>query len=70
MVTPVRRFVAYFVYVLGVHVMDALSALSFGLGISGGDDMVIQTQKTLSLLFELAEKIPIDPDTLRGKRAA
>ncbi len=67
---PSATIRAYFVYVLGVHVMDALSALSFGLGISRGDQMVIQTQETLSLLFELAEKMPIDPATLRGERAA
>ena len=60
---------AYFVYVLGFHVMDAVSAVGFGLGITRGDDVVVQTQKSLSLLQELVQKVPIDPATLRGEKA-
>lgn len=58
---------AYFVYVLGIQVMDAVSAIGFGLGISRGSEVIIRTQETLGQLNELVRRIPIDPRTLRGE---
>lgn len=58
---------AVYVYLLGIHVMDAVGAVGFALGISRGDEVVVRTQETLATLQELGEKIPIHPDTLRGK---
>lgn len=63
---PAATIRAYYIYLLGIHVMHAVSVVGFGLGISRGDDAVIRTQRTLALLQELVKKIPIDPDTLRG----
>ena len=60
---------ALYVYLLGIHVMDAVSAVGFALGISRGDEVVVRTQETLALLQDLGRKMPIDPDTLRGKAA-
>jgi hypothetical protein len=61
---------AFFVYLLGIHVLDAISAVGFGLGISLGGEVVIRTQETLRQLNELVKKIRIDPDTLRGEGSA
>jgi hypothetical protein len=61
---------AYYVYLLGFHVMDAVSAVGFAVGISRGDDVVARTQETLAGLQELMEKVPIDPATLRGEKNA
>lgn len=63
---PSATIRAFYVYVLGIHVMDAVSAIGFALGISRGDEVVVRTQETLATLQELVERIPIDPDTLRG----
>jgi hypothetical protein len=57
---------AFYVHLLGIHVMDAVGAVGFALGISRGDEVVVRTQQTLATLQELAERIPIDPETLRG----
>jgi hypothetical protein len=57
---------AFYVYLLGIHVMDAVSAVGFALGISRGDEVVVRTQETLATLQELVRKIPIDPETLQG----
>jgi len=57
---------AFYVYLLGIHVMDAVSAVGMALGISRGDEVVVRTQETLATLQDLAQKIPIDPETLRG----
>jgi hypothetical protein len=63
---PSATIRAFYVYLLGIHVMDAVSAVGFALGISRGDEVVVRTQETLVTLQELAQKIPIDPETLRG----
>jgi len=57
---------AFYVYLLGIHVMDAVSAVGMALGISRGDEVVVRTQETLATLQDLVQKIPIDPETLRG----
>lgn len=57
---------AFYVYLLGIHVMDAVGAVGFALAISRGDEVVVRTQETLRTLHELVEQVPIDPDTLRG----
>jgi hypothetical protein len=61
---------AFYVYLLGIHVMDAVSAVGMALGISRGDEVVVQTQETLATLHDLAQKIPIDPATLQGNAPA
>lgn len=63
---PSAMIRTFYVYLLGIHVMDAVSAVGFALGISRGDEVVVRTQKTLATLQELAQKIPIAPETLRG----
>jgi hypothetical protein len=67
---PAATVRAYFVFLLGLQVMDAVSAVGFGLGISRGDEVVVRTQETLHHLNELVRRIPIDPETLRGGQAA
>lgn len=61
---------AFYVYLLGIHVMDAVSAVGMALGISRGDEVVVQTQETLATLHDLAQKFPIDPETLQGNAPA
>jgi hypothetical protein len=61
---------AFFVYLLGFHVMHAVSVVGFGLGISLGDEVVIRAQETLHQLQELEKRVPIDPNTLRGQKRA
>jgi hypothetical protein len=63
---PSATIRAFYVYLLGIHIMDAVSAVGFALGISRGDEVVLRTQKTLAALQELTRKIPIDPETLQG----
>lgn len=67
---PAATVRAFFVYLLGYQVTEAVPAVGFGLGISRGDDVVARTQATLAQLLELSKKIPIDPETLRGEQAA
>lgn len=63
---PSATIRAFYVYLLGIHVMEAVSAVGFALGISRGDEVVVRTQATLATLQELVRKIPIDPGTLQG----
>jgi hypothetical protein len=62
---PAATIRAFFVYLLGYQVTEAVPAVGFGLGISRGDEVVARTQATLAQLLELSTKIPIDPKTLR-----
>ncbi len=63
---PSATIRAFYVYLFGIHVMDAVSAVGFALGISRGDEVILRTQETLATLQELAQHFPIDPETLRG----
>ena len=42
---PSATIRAFYVYLLGIHVMDAVSAVGFAVGISRGDEVVVQRRK-------------------------
>lgn len=67
---PAATIRAFFVYLLGYQVTEAVPAVGFGLGISRGDEVVARTQATLAQLLELCTKISIDPKTLRGENSS
>lgn len=59
---------AFFVYLLGLQVMEAVPTVGFAFGISRADEVVVRTQETFRQLQRLAKQISIDPETLESVR--